>query len=298
MNILAMKPLTIAKLGLCAVVLAVAALGLGREGHPANATDPTRILMTPANFAPIEVTGIILFPDGPGMELTFWVKNAVSTLGAGSFSVGIAYDSSVLHVNSVADGDADDGMTVDGEWLSANQTQVVACTAPFIRNNIASGQGEAEMGCSILGVPSLPPAKPWGALGDGVLGTIYVTPGSTKVITELTMDNTWLADTGEQVDVNGDTIFDLLDKLHEPAIIPAKVLSMPVSIITCADFTSATPGVPDGVVTIIDLLYVASFFVSNYTHPDWNPDYDMNLDRYITIPDILIAARQFGTVCP
>ena len=109
------------------------------------------------------------------------------------------------------------------------------------------------------------------------------------------MGNTWIADTGEQFDSDGDTIPDIL---FEPAFIPAKAVSLPVIITACADFSSTDYGVPDGTVTIIDIFYEAGNFGSNWTFPDWDPVWDMNLDDYVTIPDILIVARQFGTVCP
>ena len=277
------------RIGLCVLVVAVAVLALGRDAQPASATEPTRILFSTSNFTPIELNpGIIMFPGGPPLTLYVWAENVVSERGAGSFQLNFDYISWLLHADS---------MEADADWLSVNQTQVITCASAVITEDLITGQGNALTGCTRLGAPSEPPAPPWGALGTGILGAISISPGTALTAkTTLTMTiGTWLDDTGGVYDEDGDTV---LDTEVLPQDIPVKLLSLSIMITPCADFTGATPGVPDGIVTVIDILYEASKFGARSSDPDWNPDWDMDLDEFVTIPDILTVARQFGRGCP
>ena len=289
MNSLAAGFRNTVRIGLCVLVVAVAVLALGRDAQPASATEPTRILFSTSNFTPIELNpGIIMFPGGPPLTLYVWAENVVSERGAGSFQLDFEYISWLLTTND---------LQTDADWLSADGTQSITCSAEVINEDLQTGQGNAYTGCTRLGAPSQPPAPPWGALGSGLLGAISISPGTALTAkTTLTMTmNTWLDDTGEAIDENGDTV---IDPEGFPQDIPVKRLSLSVMIIPCGDYTSSTPGVPDGVVTVIDILYVASNFGARSIDLNWDPNWDMNLDGFVTIIDILTVARQFGSVCP
>lgn len=297
MKSLATSLRSVTKLGLGAILILAIGLALTGESRSAVAAEPTRILLSGSDFLPVESPpGIILFPDGPEIQLYVWVENVVAERGAGTFNLEFSWVSWLLDVDSVAEGDAEDGLLADSEWLTNSASQIVTCSSPAITNDEITGQGSANVGCGILGAPSRPPDPPWGAVGDGILASLRIAPGSALGRTTFTVTaGTWLDDTGEIYDSTGDTIPDTEIPFQD---IPIKLLSLPVLIAPCADFTGATPGVPDGIVTIVDILFEASHFGAAPTNPPYEPNWDMDVDSVITIPDILIVARQFGTVCP
>lgn len=289
MNSLTAGIRTTVRIGLCVLVVAVAVLALGRDGQPASATEPTKIFLSTSNFSPIPLpSGIILFPNGPKKTLYVWAEDVVSERGAGSFRIDFHYLSWLLATNEYE---------ADPEWLSVSGTQVVTCDPVTIIEDLETGQATVTVGCTILGAPSQPPAPPWGALGTGVLAEISISPGSALwPDTTMTMTtDTRLFDTGEEIDENGDTV---IDPEGFPQEIPTKLTSLNIKITPCADFTGAVFGVPDGVVTVVDILFEASHFGATPSHPDWEADWDMNGDEFVNIFDILIVGRQFGSVCP
>jgi hypothetical protein len=64
------------------------------------------------------------------------------------------------------------------------------------------------------------------------------------------------------------------------------------------DLTGSPSGLPDGVVDISDVAYVASLFGMASSKPGWQPNADLNNDGVIDISDVAIAAAYFGRVYP
>jgi hypothetical protein len=57
-------------------------------------------------------------------------------------------------------------------------------------------------------------------------------------------------------------------------------------------------GLPDDVVDISDVAYVASLFGMTYTNPGWKPNVDILNNGVIDISDVAIVAASFGRVYP
>ena len=70
--------------------------------------------------------------------------------------------------------------------------------------------------------------------------------------------------------------------------------SVPVHVGVPGDVSSATTGVPDGIVNMRDIAYMISLFNSRPGSPNWKPNADVNNDGVVNMRDIAIGIVNFN----
>ena len=68
---------------------------------------------------------------------------------------------------------------------------------------------------------------------------------------------------------------------------------IPVHVGVPSNLSGQTPGVPDGIVNIFDIIYLVRLFMTKPKSPNWNPNADVNNDAVVNIFDINIAVINF-----
>jgi hypothetical protein len=262
---------------LAVVVGAVAGMVFlfGRDAAPVKASH-TKILVSSSPTEPNMVNGALFILDGDPTNddpTTYyvWAQDVDDPQGLGAYQVEFNYISWLLSVTS---------LTVppsQSNWLySSNRSGPCMPMPPEIEEDLETGYGHGTGGCSTLGPP-----PPYGPQGSGLLATFSISPGITKKAHPIDFAETFLIDPGH---VQGGGVY------VEPQIIPSQKLPFVVYMTQCADFTGFG-GNPDGIVSVNDILFVGTKF--GQTGPTW----DMDGNNQVTVPDILIAAREFGRQC-
>jgi hypothetical protein len=259
--------LGVAKVGLLAVVLAVAGFGASLNRAPASAATGTSIVVAmatsdpqnPCPSPPVQaLTYVVSMQNAPPVELCVWAKNVKDPQGVGSFQLGFSYNSQMLTVNSI---------TASTVWLGS--TGRTALCSPVYNE---PQYGLANVGCSTINVP-----PPYGPQGTGYLGRFAIQPGMTTGLTPINLANeTYLDDTGY---VQGTTVFP-------PQEISASVTGVNYRVARCADFTG------DNKVRIPDI----SAIISKYGTV--SPPHDLDDSGRVLSPDIVIGVLEYGRDCP
>ena len=264
---------TIAKVGLFALVIAIAGLAVALDGRPASAShtkiiaslsapDPQNPGQTTCPSPPVAVTTIVAIESGGPMTLCVWAKDVDDPEGVGAFELGFTYNSTVVTVLSV---------NPQRVWLGSTGRSAF-CSGITIDPNPETGAGVASTGCGTINVP-----PPYGPQGTGLIGKVMVQPGAVHGLTTLNFAaESFLVDTGR---VSGTTVID-------PARIPNSVISVNFRTSACADYNG------DGTVRIPDILKIVQKYGTN------DPVYDLDRNGIVLVPDIIIGVLQYGQTCP
>jgi hypothetical protein len=258
-----------AKVWLAAAMVIAALLAVGRDQTPTHAVNP-EILPSLSGLSPTWMSGSILLVKGGHLALNLpclpgdtdptticvhvWAKGVNNSTGASAFQVHYTYPDTMLTVSA-----ADSSAT----WLSSTGRSA-ACPA----GSFTPGSGTYY--CTTLSAP-----PPFGATGNGILGTIAIESRGVigpAVVNFSTGDQTYLADTPPDP--------------TNAARIPATVRSLNLYIAPCGDLSGN-----DGKVTIADILYVVQHYHSS------DPGADLNGSGTVLVDDILIAVGEFGALC-
>ena len=71
------------------------------------------------------------------------------------------------------------------------------------------------------------------------------------------------------------------------------IFEVPVHVGVPSNLSGQTPGVPDGIVNIFDIIYLVRLFMTKPKSPNWDPNADVNNDGVVNILDINIAVINF-----
>ena len=280
------------KIVLLVGLLAVGAFALARESRPAQADTTQLYLAASSSCGGSGVSSVVLLLGSTGQDLYLCTKDIDDPYGAAAFTLDFSYGSWLVGVQSASVDDPaflPTGRGLAQQWLGSTG-RVTSCLAPTIAPHLDTGLGRVDGGCSTLSPP--PPNGADTVAGPATLAKIRLSPGITKALTNVdfrgaTGTSTQLVSANFQGGPN-------------PAIlIPATPPLLSVYISGCGDFTGPG-GVPEGRVTIADILYEAGKFGARPggpTPPGWNPNWDMDGGNSVNIQDILIVAKEFGMAC-
>ena len=266
-----------AKVCFCLVGIAVGALLLARDYHPASAVVSTEIVPSASGTAADLTSSVVLVKDAaPGgispcdptetnagtACLYVWAKNVNNFTGASAFQISATYDSNLINVDS---------MVKFTSWLGITGRSV-ACGPATIDEDPLTGSGHIFVECNTLNTP--PPFGPnCPYYCTGLLAQITLRSQSVIGVTTLDFSQeTYLVDTPTNPDLQ--------------QRIPATVHSVSIMVAPCADFTE------DGQVLIEDVLHV----VTMYYNPDPGPA-DLNGDGLALVDDIVLAVSEYYALC-
>lgn len=270
-----MKALTggirrLAKVGLLASVVAIAALAPSQDGRPASASH-TEILFSSSNTSPIAESSIVLPLDATEpTEIYVWAKGVDDPTGAAAFELDFEFDSSMVSMTSLS-----------GEmgWLGSTGRSGGCPSEIGPRDaNPHLEPGEAFVNCFTFMPP--PPYGPGCSSNpprcDGLLATVAVQAAPEAVTGTIVLDF-----------VEGTVIVgtppdpgDIWDSVIPTTLHPVSLLLAP-----CADFDG------DGTIRISDVLYV----ILNYRSSD--PDADLDGNGMVLITDVLIVIAEYRLDC-
>ena len=259
-----------AKFWMSAIAIVAAALAVARDTAPASAAN-TEILPSLSGTSPTYQSSVLLVQGGhlalnipciPGdndpttLCLRIWAKNVNNSTGASAFQVHYTYPADQLMVSAAGTSTA---------WL-ASTGRSVGCPA----GSFTPGNG--TLTCTSI---QLPP--PFGATGDGIIGTIAVESRNVLGPATFTLaSDTFLVDTPAGPNPDG----------SYGTAIPATVRSINIFVAPCADFTGG-----DGRVTVADILYVLNKYHTG------DPGADLDGSGMVLVNDVLIAVGEFGALC-
>lgn len=285
------------KVSLVALAVLAVAIALAQDNRPADASSNTQIFFSKTNSqVPAgPLASIIIHPNQGYIPLYVWAKNVKGTYGAGNMQIDVQYVSWLLHVDSMAEGDSNNGLVYSG-WLGTTG-RIDTCADPDIIN-LPGPAGSARIVCNTLASPIQPPPPPYGPLGNRLMGTLAIKPGPALGVTTITLtpNETWISDTGVSIDNNGDTI---IDQVIDPSDIPATITSLQVKIWRCGsvDGSAIFPTLGGAAVGLSDIFFEAGKFGLNQFSPNWNTMYDMDGNLAVGLSDINIIAAQYATYC-
>ena len=255
-----------ARLWLVALVAIAVTLAATRDSTQTSAVNP-EILPSLSATSPMYSSSAVLVKGGhvtagntpcsPGdtdpttLCLRIWAKGVNNTTGVSAHQIHYVHPSDKLQVSAA------NGSTT---WLSSTSRPAVCPVG-----NFQIGEGTFE--CNTFNLP-----PPWGATGDGVMGTIAI----------VSMENTGLA---TFTLATGTMLVDTPPNPDDAVAIPATVRSISIFVAPCADFNGS------GNVSVADILYV----VQRYQTSD--PLADLDGSGTVTVADIILAVKEFSMVC-
>ncbi|MGB2694125.1 MAG: hypothetical protein WBD55_02935 [Dehalococcoidia bacterium] len=160
-------------------------------------------------------------------------------------------------------------------WLESTG-RAPSCSSPVTKAwpGDPGGRWHLQVSCDSLAL------SPPGPQVGGLLGAVTLQPTGQAGTAKLDHEITYLTRVAS-----------------EDRIITTRGLDASVAFTTCADVTGAG-GLPDGAVSIADLIAVIQHFGLTPGHPAWDPIYDLDQDGVtISIADIVAAVLQFGIMC-